>query len=216
MNGIKLLPHRLFLIISMCYLPLSSFALNSNEFTITPEMCNAAKQLHQQQSLAKSIPCKTYIQTTSYTCGPAVVMTILNFYGRLGGRSMSKETEMQIAKEMGASKRGTSLSQVANWLRNNGFNVTTGSSVTTALIVRNLNRGIPTIVGLNNHWLVAKAYNKGSAHTYKNQNQIIFSDSCCGTSSTNEETIDTAWGAAQIKNNSCNVQTGQYIIATPR
>src|SRR5579862_9876418 len=69
---------------------------------------------------SKQLHCNTYMQTTSYTCGPAAVMTLMSYYGKLNSSSLNKQTELTIAKEMGADENGTTLSEMTSWLKGHG------------------------------------------------------------------------------------------------
>ena len=48
-----------------------------------------------------SLGLKGYQQTTDYTCGPAAVMSLLRWHGKLSAAEMNLATEMRIAAEMG-------------------------------------------------------------------------------------------------------------------
>jgi hypothetical protein len=164
---------------------------------------------------AVALDCKTYHQTTNYTCGPAAVMTLMHFYKKYSDSDMNPRTELHIALEMGATDTGTSLSQMSSWLSSHGFEVETGSRVDSAKIIENLKNKIPTIITVNHHWILAKGYAEGDE---SNPQTIFFSDSCCGTSELKSADIDKLWQTAEIEKlhgNNC-IDEGQYIIAKPR
>lgn len=173
-----------------------------NSFNITNDMCPV--DLQPQQALS----CPTYHQTTNYTCGPAVVMELMRYYGKMGSGDMNKANEMRYANEMGTSESsGTSVCSVATYLSHHGFNVQTGSYVTSDIIISNLNRGIPTLIAINGHWLLAKGYNSSG---------IFFADSCAGTSIIPKDVIDNAWAESHLVTKPhCHSEMGYYIVATP-
>jgi hypothetical protein len=169
-----------------------------------PSMCEI-------NSKERSLRCATYRQTTNYTCGPASVMALLRYYGKLSSKDMNKQTEMRIATEMNASEKGTTPAHVESWLSNNGFSVSSGLCVTSKLIKNNIDKGIPTLVGYNQHWLLAKGYNKDSS----GRDVIYFADSSCGTTSLSSEIVDTMWSMGAMKQSYCGIHSGYYIIARP-
>ena len=86
------------------------------------------------------LPVRAYQQTTSYTCGPAVLITLLRFYQQDG-------EEMRIAREAKCSPaKGTSPENMVAWLREHNFDVTWGENGSLDLLRANLERGEPTIV----------------------------------------------------------------------
>lgn len=181
-----------------------AFTTSSNAYEVS-SMC-------QLNSKAKSLRCASYRQTTNYTCGPASVMALLRYYGKLSAKDMNKNTEMRIAAEMNAGPKGTTPAQVESWLSDQGFSVSSGLCVTSKLIKNNIDKGIPTMVGYNQHWLLAKGYNKDS----KGKDEIYFADSSCGTSVLSSETVDTMWSMGAMQQKSyCGIHSGYYIIATP-
>jgi hypothetical protein len=65
-----------------------------------------------------------YQQTTDYTCGPAVLLSLAKFYGLPDIREDAK-TEMRIAQELGtrdlnSSQPGTKPQEMVAWLEKNG------------------------------------------------------------------------------------------------
>lgn len=180
-----------------------SFAYNTENFTITSEMCAA-----QEAKTPNGLNCPSYKQTTTYTCGPAVAMEILHYYGRLPTSAMNHETEMHYANDMGTTeKTGTPSSDLASWLSSHGFNVQTGTNVTSDIILSNLKKGIPTLVAMDGHWLLAKGYDKSG---------IFFADSCCGTQVVPFDLIDSMWQTSHLKGKHCPGNVGSYIVATPK
>ncbi|MDR2192271.1 MAG: C39 family peptidase [Endomicrobium sp.] len=123
---------------------------------------------------------KGYQQTTDYTCGAAVVMSLLNFYGKLSNAQLNHKTEMKIAKEMGTSKtHGANPEQIAKWLKNNGFNVKYGTDGTLKMIKENIRKGTPVIVewiDWGGHWAVACGYHKRFNAKKKRVDTIFLAD----------------------------------------
>jgi hypothetical protein len=161
------------------------------------------------------LDCQTYYQTTNYTCGPAAVMTLLRFYGKLSAAQMNPKTELRIALEMGATETGTNQSQMSAWLQDHGFTINSGSRVESGLIIKNLKQNMPTIITVNRHWILAEGMEKA---TTPGNDVILFSDSCCGISKLSAAAIDSLWQTAELEklhNNNC-IPEGEYITATPK
>ena len=101
------------------------------------------------------IPLPAFQQTTEYTCGPASVLTLLNYYGIKGD-------EMTIAREMGTSTTcGTNPQQMYTWLRDNGFRVDSGQGGSLEMIRANLDKKTPVLIEWSDwggHWVVAIGY----------------------------------------------------------
>ncbi len=118
------------------------------------------------------LPVNSYQQTTEYTCGPAAVLTLLQYYGRSGD-------EMTIAREMGTSTTtGTNLQQMADWLQAKGFKVTSGEGGSLGLIRSNLAKNIPTLVEWSDwggHWVLAIGYDTRNTEDLMDD-VIIFAD----------------------------------------
>lgn len=111
-----------------------------------------------------------YQQTTDYTCGPSVLLSLAKYYG-VEGIEENAETEMRIAKEAGTrdmnnSKPGTKPDEMAAWLEKSGFDARVefedkGDGSALENLRENLRRGIPTLVewiDLGGHWAVAVGY----------------------------------------------------------
>ncbi|MDD4653737.1 MAG: hypothetical protein PHQ34_16060, partial [Methanothrix sp.] len=69
---------------------------------------------------------RSYQQTTDYTCGPAVLLSLAGFYG-FPDFEQDAQTEMRIAGELGtrdlnSSLPGTKPQEMVDWLLRNGFN----------------------------------------------------------------------------------------------
>jgi hypothetical protein len=131
----------------------------------------------------------------------------MRYYGRLTSGEMNQKMELRIAAEMGVTSEGASMSQVSDWLESHGFKVDTGRRVTSSMIIKNLQRGIPTLILMNNHWILAKGYSK---------DEIAFSDSCCSTDIVSASGIDSMSDDSMMPENHCSQNVGQYIVATPK
>jgi hypothetical protein len=101
------------------------------------------------------LPIRAFQQTTSYTCGPAALITLLEYYGRAG-------EEMTIADQASCtSGKGTSPQNMVAWLENNGFDVTWGEHGSLEMLRANLDKGIPTLVewiDYGGHWVLVVGY----------------------------------------------------------
>lgn len=171
---------------------------------LTGQIIKSMQKCNTKQSV--QLRCKSYQQTTPYTCGPAVIMSLMNYYGLMNASSMNQQTELRIAHEMGGTSEGTSSTQLAGWLRNHGFQVESGRNITTDMIIANIDRKVPIIVEVSDHWILAKGYHKGAT---PDEDEIIFADSCCSVTLMSRKTIDTMDHGGR-----CNGDVGAYIIAT--
>ena len=193
-----------------------SFSSNANgdqSIILTQEMIQSSEQCYEAQTKKTvQLKCSAYRQTTPYTCGPAAVMSLMRYYGKLKPFELNKTTEMLIAKEMGATSEGTSPAQLETWLSNHGFTVKSGYRIDTDQLIKNIEEGKPTIVGYSNHWLLAKGYIKGKTPS---EDEVIFADSSNTTTKIYRERIDSMWLEAQLSNNRCP-NNGEYIVATPK
>ncbi|KAB2848377.1 MAG: hypothetical protein F9K44_10995, partial [Hyphomicrobiaceae bacterium] len=111
-------------------------------------------------------------QTTDYTCGPAVAVGFVKFYG-------IETDEMTATREMGTDpKRGTTPGQFANWLKSKGLNIVSGENGSIEMLRRNVTAGIPTLVewiDWGGHWVVVVGIDdKGTEAT--DDDDIIFAD----------------------------------------
>lgn len=153
----------------------------------------------------------SYQQTTKYTCGPAAIMVLLYYYGKLSAKDMNHKMELRIADQMGATERGSATSQIVSWLKNNGFKVEVGRRVSVELLKLNISRGIPTLVVFENHWTLATGY---SVDGYGNDS-IIFTDSYSKKRILSRGQIDSLWLKTLCFASHCSGSVGDYIIATP-
>jgi hypothetical protein len=195
--------------------PLESWA-DDNYISISKADCENAIDLSPKNKYSIHLNCKTYHQTTGYTCGPAAVMTLMRYYNRINDSEMNQKTELHMALEMGATDQGTTMSQMSDWLGTHGFNVDSGIRADSNMIINNLKKGVPTLLAVNHHWILAKGYTEGSTH---DKDEILFSDSCCSTTIMYAGDIDSIWLEAQLNqahNVNCNQNTSEYIVATPK
>jgi hypothetical protein len=171
----------------------------------------------------------SYQQSTNYTCGPSVVMTLMQHYGKLSASEMNQETEMRIAKEMNTTAAGTSQDNMVAWLEKNGFSVQSGQNVTLDMLINNINSGVPTIIAWNDfseHAMLVIGYNSESASPTGNKDVIFTADP--ESSSYIEENGNTIRGIDsfspnQLELNEVNANffnpthsaIGMYIVAVP-
>jgi len=113
-----------------------------------------------------------YKQTTEYTCGPAAVVSLLNFYG-------VKNDEMKIASEMESSTTvGTNPEQMTSWLNKNNFIASWHENGTLEMLIKNLKNKIPTLVEWSDwggHWVLVIGYDERNPSNIMDD-VIIFAD----------------------------------------
>ena len=112
----------------------------------------------------KMLDVQDYQQTTDITCGPSAVMSLLHYYGTLKDSDMNSKTELRIAKEMGTNDDyGTTVKQIVNWLKKQGYEVNYGTKGTIGLIDKNIQKGMPVLVDWidwGGHWTLVSGYQK--------------------------------------------------------
>ena len=173
---------------------------------------------------------KGYQQTEDYTCGPATVMSLMNYYGMLKDSEMNKTTELNIAKEMGTTKdSGTSPQQMVTWLKQHGFDVISGENGTLELIQNNLKKGIPTLIEWSDwggHWDAVAGYNTIGKSYNDDKDTIFFANPAAhyedandhfinGLTSFNPDRFSSMWFDAQYFKPG-QIVRGIYIIAVPK
>jgi hypothetical protein len=108
------------------------------------------------------LPIRAFQQTTSYTCGPAALLTLLRHYEKDGD-------EMTIADEARCTPdKGTDPDNMVAWLEAHGFQVTWGEHGSLDLLRGNLERGVPTLVewiDYGGHWVVVVGYDTRGTDT---------------------------------------------------
>lgn len=128
------------------------------------------------------LPLTAYQQTTSYTCGPATLLTLLHYYHRDGD-------ELEIAKEAHCTpEKGTDPAHMAAWLEQHGFDVTWGEHGSLAMLRENLAKGIPTIVewiDWGGHWVTVVGYDTKGTPSPRDD-EIIFADPADGVDGTRD------------------------------
>lgn len=213
----------LFLFIFLNATILSSYALD--HAAIYPTFRNLTITSSQHTVLLSTY---SYQQTTNYTCGPAVVMSLLKYYGVLNQSQMNHATEMRIANEMGSTfQDGTSQLNMVKWLENHGFKVSYGQGVTIDMLIENLNNGIPTIITWNDwsgHSILVVGYQVDS-----NNDDILFladpettssitenQTRISGINSLSANDLELNWFNAKHYFNPGHTEIGMYIIAIPK
>ncbi len=134
------------------------------------------------------LPLRAYQQTTSYTCGPAALITLLRYYQR-------DADEMETAKGANCTPdKGTTPQNMVAWLERQGFDVTWGEHGSLDLLRANLAKGIPTIVewiDWGGHWVVVVGYDtKGNEST--RDDVIYFADPADGVDGTRDGLTSSA------------------------
>lgn len=219
---------RLILIVVTLVIPLNLFAQNIN--------ANAENLVYKIKSYfgfndSKNLlllGVKGYQQSEDYTCGPAIVMSLMHYYGMLPADQMNKTTELRIAKEMGTSHTdGTSTQQMVDWLRKNGFTVQQGENGTIPMLINNLKNKTPVIVewiDWGGHWVIVSGYNKKGKTVEENQDTIFLADpsaiydhvrSAKGVITFNAHRFFNMWLSGQSLESNHLVK-GLYIVATPK
>lgn len=190
-------------------------------FALTEKQAIGFFHLNHKHSV-KFLDIKAYQQTQEYTCGPAIVMSLLKYYGKLSDKQMNKLTEMRIAKEMGTTEsEGTSAIQIVQWLNAHGFDAKTQSDGSVEMLRNNLAKGIPVLVDWidwGGHWVAVAGYDFGGTAHNMNNDIIFFADPAanCNRAKTldgitliNPERFSSMWFSSKLERNI-------YIIATPK
>lgn len=128
------------------------------------------------------LPIRALQQTTSYTCGPAAIASLLHYYDRTGD-------ELAIANEAKCTaEKGTSPENMVAWLQDNGFEVSWGEHGSLALLRANLERGVPTLVewiDYGGHWVLVVGYDTRETETQRDD-VIYFADPADGHDGTRD------------------------------
>ena len=191
----------------------------------SPSSTGAANYYEMQPSPAYvSLGVKGYQQTTDYTCGPAAVMSLLRWYGKLASTDMNAATEMRIAAEMGtrpldSPRPGTDQHEIVNWLNTNGFRAYAAENGSLEIIRGYLNKGVPVLVewiDWGGHWVVATGYHAGT-------DTIFFADPGAHWSSKSNPDGITSFNAWRFRDMWFDVQylspgqivKGVFVVAIP-
>lgn len=173
----------------------------------------------------------SYQQTTSYTCGPSVVMSLMHHYGMLSTNEMNQKTEFRLAKEMGTTAWGTTQDNMVAWLENHGFNVQSGRGIETETLMDNLRKGIPTIIVWNDwsgHAMLVIGYYVKGTNSNGSKDVLFFADPSTssylvdsertffGVNTITTDDLEFNWFNAQYFFNPSHTAVGMYIIATPK
>lgn len=173
----------------------------------------------------------SYQQTTAYTCGPSVIMNLMYFYGKLTRADMNRNTELRIANEMQSTGNGTSQEKIVSWLEQHGFSVTYGDNASTSMIINNLNRNIPTIIGWNDwnaHATLVIGYVKKNGSKSDNDDVLFIADPSStsfimennkfhpGINTLTSNQVQLNWFNANHFFNPSHAKAGMYIVAVPR
>ncbi len=165
---------------------------------------------------------KGYQQTKDYTCGPAAVMSLLRYYGKLSDQQMNKITEIRIAKEMGTTKaEGTNEEQIVCWLNKHGFNAKSSHNCSVSGLRQYLTKGIPILVDWidwGGHWVAVAGYDFAGNARDMEHDTIFFADPAArfdsiktmdGITFINPQRFTSMWFNSHFQRNIC-------IIAQPR
>ncbi|MBF0544074.1 MAG: C39 family peptidase [Candidatus Riflebacteria bacterium] len=171
-------------------------------------------------STKKMLKIKGFQQWNDFTCGPASILTLLNYYGVKGDGK-------KIAEEMGTLPTGTHPASITAWLNKNGFDAewrqnTKKDGSRLDLLREYINQGIPILlewVDWGGHWVVLAGYDdKGTKDT--RDDEIFFADPYDiydgkknGFTSFNAERFDSMW----FDSKSFDIpMEGLHIIAFPK
>jgi hypothetical protein len=142
------------------------------------------------------LPLRAFQQTTSYTCGPATLITLLHHYNRDGD-------ELRIADEAKCTKgKGTTPQNMVAWLESHDFEVTWGENGSLEMLRKNLDQGIPTVVewiDWGGHWVTVVGYDTLGTESPRDD-VIYFADPADGVdgtrdglTSSNARRFDAMW-----------------------
>jgi hypothetical protein len=162
-----------------------------------------------------------YQQNTDYTCGPAVVMSLLHYYHRLKDQQMNADTEKKIAREMGTTEaEGTNHKQIANWLNRHGFRAVVYTDGSVEKLRNYIAAGIPVLVDWidwGGHWVATAGYVYGKQKKESSHDLVFFADPAAhfdnvttkdGITWINSERFSSMWFNS-------NHQKNIYIVAIP-
>ncbi|MEZ0371011.1 MAG: C39 family peptidase [Candidatus Sericytochromatia bacterium] len=192
---------------------LPAISARADEYYAQPDFSTPTDQSHLVM-----IDLKAYQQTTTYTCGPASVVTLMGFYGLTGD-------EMTLAREMKSKQvGGTNIINLANWLKQHGFEASWGQNGSLKLLRDNLTKGIPTLVGWmdwGGHYVLSVGYDdRGTEDAY--DDIIVFADPADfydgirdGLTWFNAKRFDSMW-MVQGDTAAQPWVKGLYVVAKPK
>lgn len=132
--------------------------------------------LRSDQSITL-IDIDNYQQSTEITCGPAAIMSLLNYYGLLDDLEVNRQTELKFANDANTGNiYGTRATKLAEILNGYDLIVDIGTHGTIAQIEENIRKGIPTLVNWfdwGGHWALAVGYQK-LGQTIEEDKDLIF------------------------------------------
>jgi len=131
-----------------------------------------------QSETQRVIDTNSYQQETEYSCGGAVIKTLLDYFNRLNGRS-----EAEISKALGTGfgppNPGTHPDQMLEFLKADGFEVVSGENASMDLVYHYLDQNVPVIAldsTWGGHWRLIVGYDfNGDKKKWEN-NDVIFAD----------------------------------------
>jgi hypothetical protein len=208
-----------------------SFGLTACAEPVTSNTLTSQNYVASKNNTPNLLSSYSYQQTTSYTCGPAIIMSLLRYYGKLSAADMNRNTEIRIANEMGTTQTGTEQTRMVDWLEKHGFNVEYGQNISLDTILANLQRHVPTIIIWNDwsgHALMVTGYHQQGASPNSEKDVLFFLDpNSNSTVVTRNQTfrgIDTITPSQLTFNqfsaryffNPSHTAVGMYIVATPK
>lgn len=115
---------------------------------------------------------RSYQQTTDYTCGPSAVRSLLGYWGK-------SEAEMQLAQQVQASAEwGTAPEPIADYLRQQGFEVAWGTDGTLGLLRESIEQKTPVLVewiDWGGHWVLVIGYDDRGTPA-EDDDELVFAD----------------------------------------
>ena len=201
----------------------SSFAIDLNPYVYDAKPGYIIDPAH-----TLFLPSFSYQQTTSDSCGPAVVMTLLNYYGVLPSGQMNTQTERKISSEMHTNLFGTDQMDMVDWLKRNKFTVEWGYAIHTQDIISSLQKHQPVIIVMidwSGHAVLVIGYQDNPHNSDQSlfflanpssQNYVIYKNKpIFGIDTVSKKEIEDMWVNAKYFFNPLKIQVGMYIIAKP-
>jgi predicted double-glycine peptidase len=136
------------------------------------------RQTQEQSSTRFLIPMKVYQQETEYSCGGAVVKSLLDYYGLLNGRSESDLSKL-LKTGFDEENKGTHPDNMVQVLKDEGLEVISGEGGNLELIYHYLKQGAPIIVldsTWGAHWRTIVGYDDHGNYEKWEDNDLIIAD----------------------------------------